>query len=66
MPLSNEQHNALMRMYEQKQLKSRDRLNRRYEEIYEKLPAVKEVDNMISFLSVNQARKLLAGDTAAL
>lgn len=66
MPLSNEQHNALMRMYEEKQLKSRDRLNRRYEEIYEKLPAVKEIDNTISFLSVKQARKLIDGDTAAL
>lgn len=66
MPLSNEQHNALMRMYEEKQLKSRDRLNRHYEEIYEKLPAVKDIDNTISFLSVKQARKLIDGDAAAL
>lgn len=66
MPLSNEQHNALMRMYEEKQLKSRDRLNRRYEEIYEKLPAVRDIDNTISFLSVKQARKLIDGDAAAL
>ena len=66
MPLTNEQYNMLMRVYEEKQQKSRDRQNRRYEDIYKKLPAIKDIDNNISYLSVEQAKKLLNGSTDAL
>ena len=66
MPLTNEQYNMLMRVYEEKQQKSRDRQNKRYEAIYSKFPAVKEIDNNISYLSVEQAKKLLNGNTDAL
>lgn len=66
MALKNSQYDMIMRMYEQKRLYSRDRLNRRLEEVTMKIPELKEIDNKISSLSVEKARKLLNGDASAL
>lgn len=66
MALKNSQYDMIMRMYEQKRLYSRDRQNRRQEEVALKIPQIKEIDNTISSLSVERARKLLNGDASAL
>ena len=52
MALKNSQYYAIMREYEQKQLKSHDIQTARYEEVYEKLPEFKSLDESISILSV--------------
>ena len=66
MPLSNSQYNTLMRAYEQKQVKSRDRLNAHFERAYAQIPELKTIDDSISKCSLEQARKLLNGDENAL
>lgn len=66
MALKNAQYYAIMREYEQKQLKSRDIQAARYEEVYEKLPEFKSLDESISILSVQYGKKLLGGDKRAL
>ena len=66
MPITNSQYNLLMNMYEQRRLRSRDRLNRHYETAYEAIPELKRIDSSISDCSVKQARKLLDGDDGAL
>lgn len=66
MILTNSQYDAIMRTYEQKQLHNHKELEKRYANAYEKLPALKEIHETISSLSVGQARKLLEGDETAL
>lgn len=66
MPLTNSQYNTLMRTYEEKQFKSRDRQNLHYERAYAQIPELKAIDESISLQSLNQAKKLLSGDNAAL
>lgn len=66
MALKNSQYYAIMREYEQKQLKSRDIQNARYEEVYKKLPEFKSLDKSISILSVQYGKKLLDGEARAL
>lgn len=66
MPLTNSQYNTLMRVYEEKQVKSRDRLNLHFQRAYEQIPELKSLDDSISYYSVEQAKKLLAGDDSAL
>lgn len=55
-----------MRVYENKRLVSRDRLDRHYKKVYQELPQLKELDDAISTNSVEQAKKLLNGDKEAL
>lgn len=66
MALNNSQYDTIMRSYEQKQLHSQDRLFRHYEEIYRKIPEIKEIDDSISSLSVEKAKLLLNGERSAL
>ena len=66
MILNNAQYDCIMRTYEQKQLYNCKELEKRYANAYEKLPALKELHDAISGLSVRQARKLLEGDEHAL
>lgn len=66
MALTNAQHDLIMRSYEEKQLRSQNILLQHYKEIYSKIPQIKELENSISFLSVQQAKKLLDGDDSAL
>lgn len=66
MPLTNSQYNALMRVYEEKRAKSRDLANLHYEHACQKVPALASIDASISSASLDQAKKLLAGDDTAL
>ena len=66
MAINNAQYNAIFRNYEQKQIRSRDMLDKRRQTVYRQIPELEEIHNSISLLSVNQARKLLNGDERAL
>ncbi|WP_346909720.1 ATP-binding protein [Faecalicatena orotica] len=65
MGLKPSQYQAIMRDYEQRQLKNHDILTRHYEEVYKQLPEFKSLDDSISILSVQYGRKLLNGDDKA-
>lgn len=66
MALNNSQYDKIVRTYEQKQLYNRNLLDKRTQEVYQKLPELKEIHQAISTLSVRQARKLLEGNEGAL
>lgn len=66
MALNNSQYDMIIRTYEQKQLHNRNVLDKRYENVYNQIPELKEINQSISLLSVKQARRLLEGDENAL
>ena len=66
MALNNSQYDTLLRSYEQKQVHSRDLLDKRRKTVYNLIPEMREIHDTISLLSVSQARKLLNGDDNAL
>lgn len=66
MALNQSQYNAILRMYDQRQLHTRRILEERRKEVLSRIPRVKEIENSISSLSVKQARNLLDGDENAL
>lgn len=59
MPLSNSQYDAIMRIYSQKQLKSRRDLDRRKQEVYARIPRLPEIDAEVASVSVRKALYLL-------
>lgn len=65
MSLSNSQYNAIMRDYERTQMNNRHSQERRVKEIYQRIPAVREIDSTVGLKAVERARQLLEGDTAA-
>ena len=65
MALTNSQYDAIMRIYEQKHLRTHDRLTRHYSEIYEKIPRIREIDEEISHLGVAGAQALIDGNADA-
>ena len=66
MGLKTSQYNAIMREYERRQLRNHNIQTARYQEVYEKLPEFKTLDESISILSVQYGRKLLGGDDRAI
>lgn len=66
MPLSNSQYDEIIREYDARQLRNQHLLEVRTKEAYEQLPRLKEIDDAIASCSVDQARRLLDGDEAAL
>lgn len=66
MALSNSQYQEIMRDYQAQQLKDKHEQEKRVNEVYEKLPAVKELDQMVSSRAVQRARELLDGNRQAL
>ena len=66
MPLTNSQYNALMRVNEEKIAKILDLSNLHYERACQKVPELASIDASISSASLDQAKKLLAGDDTAL
>lgn len=65
MALSNSQYDSIMRIYNQMQLKNKHELDRRVEEVYERVPAIREMNDEISSAAVKSARRLLAGEPDA-
>ena len=66
MALSNSQYDELMRTYEQRQSDNEYNLRMRYREVYDAVPAIKEIDDSISSLSIEKAKSLIDGDDSAL
>lgn len=65
MALSNSQYNAIMRVYNQRQLKNRHDQDERVRKVYEMIPQIQELEREISSRAVQSARRLLDGDENA-
>ena len=66
MALTNNQYNAIMRTYEEKQLSSKQLQNERIAYVNQHFPMYRELNSQIASLSLQQANKLLEGDETAL
>lgn len=66
MSLNNSQYDAIMRIYQQKQLNNRAKLVKRREEIYQTLPAYAMMEEEIVSLSMEEAKKQLLEDESSL
>lgn len=66
MALSNSQYDAIMREYGKQQMENQHSQEARKKEIYQKVPAVKELEAEIAERSVACARKLLEGNQEAI
>lgn len=66
MALKNSQYYGIMREYEKTRLKNHDIQTARYNEVCEKLPEFKSLDDSIAILSVQYGKKLLNGDDKAI
>ena len=66
MALKNSQYDMIIREYQKKQLQTRHDQDARIKEAYEKVPALREIDDQISSISVARGRQLLSGDSDAL
>ena len=58
MALSNSQYDQLMRDYEQLQLDNEHELRLHFDEVYAKIPKRRTIDDTISSLSVEKAKRL--------
>lgn len=65
MALSNSQYNEVMRDYEKQQLKNRYGQQQRVEEVYERVPRIRYLDEKIRTQGAASARLVLGGDTKA-
>lgn len=66
MPIKNHQYNSIMREYDARRLKSHREAMARREELYAKLPRLKELDDEIAHGSVESAKLSLSGSPEAL
>lgn len=66
MALTNSQYDRIMHTYEQHRLENEYRQRKRYRQICTQIPQFRELDDEISALSLQQARRLLEGDGSAL
>lgn len=65
MGLSNAQYEAIRRVYTERQLREENALRARTEEVYRKIPELKEIAAEISGAAVDAAHRLVAGDAGA-
>lgn len=65
MALSNSQYNAIMRVYNQKQLENKHEQDERVRKVYERIPQIRDLEQEISTRAVQCARRLLDGDESA-
>jgi DNA replication protein DnaC len=65
MALTNAQYDAILREYQQRQLRNHQIIMQREEELYLHVPALSDLDDETSRISVESAEKLLAGDEDA-
>lgn len=66
MALKNYQYNKILRDYDNRQLEAKYELDIRTEEAYNKIPALREIDNEIVTCAIESARQLLTGNEDAL
>lgn len=65
MSLNNTQYNAIFRKYDARQLKNQHIVSERIQYVYNEIPRVREIDDTIASISVEQAKKLLDNDSSA-
>ena len=65
MALSNSQYNAVMREYQQQQLRNKHDQDIRVAEVYARIPQIKALDQEIGTQAAACARRVLDGDTGA-
>ena len=58
MALSNAQYQEIMRDYQAQQLRNRHQQEKRVNEIYQVLPAIKEIDRGVSTRALLRAKEL--------
>lgn len=66
MSLTNSQYEAIMRSYEEKQRKSRYRMEENREKVFAKIPSYEELYKQSAAISIEHGRRLLGGDKNAL
>lgn len=66
MPIKNHQYNSILREYDARRLKSHREAMARREEVYLKIPRLKEIDDAIAHGSVQSAKLSLSGSPEAL
>ncbi len=59
--LQNAQYDTIMREYNRRQLHNRQRQQEHIEEIYQKLPAIRKIDQSVAALTLEKTKALLAG-----
>ena len=62
MALTNPQYDAIMRMYNERQLRHQREQQEHIRIAYEKIPRLAEIDAEIASLSVRKAKAMLNGD----
>lgn len=65
MALSNSQYNTIMRIYSQRQLENKHRQDLCRQQVYEKIPQIRQIEDEISAQAVACAKRLLDGDAHA-
>ena len=65
MALSNSQYNAIMREYEQQQVRNRHDQEARIARVYERIPQIQELDVDTGARAAACARRILGGDAGA-
>lgn len=66
MGLNNSQYDAIMREYNRKQLANKKELDQRIQEVYDKVPQIRELESGVGTIAVTKARRMLEGDKQAL
>lgn len=66
MSLKNDYYNKILREYEERRLKNKYELDKRIQEVYKKIPRIKELEDKIISLSAESGRQALFGNTEAL
>lgn len=66
MSLNNTQYDAIMRTYEEKQMRNRHMLEERRSYVYSHVDGFRQMEDSIASISVEHGKKLLAGDESAL
>lgn len=65
MSLSNTQYDAIFRKYDARQLHNQHMVAERLQSVYKEIPRIREIDDTIASISVEQARKLLDDNVSA-
>ena len=59
MPLKNSQYNAILRQYDQLQFENNYRLEQHQQEIYSKIPQIREIDELMAQTAADYARQAI-------
>ena len=65
MGISNARLDAILREYDKQQLQHQYELNKRFDEVYTKIPEYRALEESIPSISFNYTKKYIDGDTTA-